>query len=388
MKSDIGRTYSKKRRQEKNTWRLLLIPLVIAIGSFSFLVFDTITSQHQKSNEETYSLNADRSISYTINYLDNSYFKNLEPSDGASAYVRELTKDINVDFSSSFNMPKDADITYSYDVTSKVSTFYTPKGETNVEDVWSEKHVLLEPRTGRVENGTGRATAKVVIPFKDYSDQVLSMNNNLALALDSKVVVTFEMAISGEVKGQKINEKCKMQVSMPLNQSIYTVSTEYQKREARTVVVDYISSPDAWWRAYTLQLMLMLGAVILSIIALMVRPWRFIEKDIERNPYKKELNRIYRYHDGLIIRTQRPVDLEDQEVIAVASFDDLLNLSEELRLPIIANQLNPGSTRFFVIHDTTVYSYLVEDALYKARQEASGKSKTTKKPKVNRKNRI
>jgi len=78
-----------------------------------------------------------------------------------------------------------------------------------------------------------------------------------------------------------------------------------------------------------------------------------------RNPYQRAVAKIYRYHDGVIIRTNRPIELREREVISVKTFDDLLNVSDELRSPVIANELSDTATQFVVLHETTVYVYLV-----------------------------
>ena len=75
------------------------------------------------------------------------------------------------------------------------------------------------------------------------------------------------------------------------------------------------------------------------------------------------MSRIYRYHDGVIINTSQPIQLKGRETIVVDSFDDLLNLSDELRSPIIANQISYEATVFVVLYEQIIYSYLVGELI-------------------------
>jgi hypothetical protein len=43
----------------------------------------------------------------------------------------------------------------------------------------------------------------------------------------------------------------------------------------------------------------------------------------------------------------------------VKGFDDMLNLEEELKVPIVSCEVNEEATRFMIIRDDVVYQYLL-----------------------------
>ena len=86
-----------------------------------------------------------------------------------------------------------------------------------------------------------------------------------------------------------------------------------------------------------------------------------LRKRIFKTSYQRELDKIYRYHDGIIVRTKHPVDISDDKIVPMRSFDDMLNLEEELKTPIIANEISNSSTEFMIIKSGVVYRYVISD---------------------------
>jgi hypothetical protein len=100
------------------------------------------------------------------------------------------------------------------------------------------------------------------------------------------------------------------------------------------------------------------GAIGIGILALASFVYGF-RKKIFKTPYQRELDKIYRYHDGIIVRASRPTDLSGKRIVAVKSFDDMLNLEEELKLPIVAASVSAEATQFMIIRDDVVYAYIL-----------------------------
>lgn len=356
MTLDVGRRY--QHRHHKVQWHLLLVvPILLAILVIGFLIYDAVFAHKPTPLAQTYQYTVDQALTYDVTYLDNNYFATGKVSPHSTAYVRELTDTISTNFSYIYQTDKGANLSYTYAATARVVASYTPRGTSDTKVVWDATYPLVRATAGDGQQGNVRLQTDVVVPFREYSQQIARMNSGLALSLSAEAIVTFSVSVTGTANSLPVNEQRTMQMTVPLDQAIYAVATKYDQRDAKTITADSTTTENVWWRSYRTTIIVTSSVLlILSVVLLAARPWR---RDTERNPYKRELNRIYRYHDGLIIRTQKPFDLQGREGLSVASFDDLLNLSEELRLPIIASQLSPEATRFFVIHNTTIYSYTV-----------------------------
>lgn len=86
-----------------------------------------------------------------------------------------------------------------------------------------------------------------------------------------------------------------------------------------------------------------------------------MRRQIFKSPHQRQLDRIYRLHDGIIVRIKHPVDVSDSKIDALRSFDDMLNLEEELKVPIVANEISSTTTEFMIVNSGVVYRYTLSD---------------------------
>lgn len=355
MTLEIGKR--RQHQQHASSWRVwLLIPALLAIGSAGWLIYDSLHTQ-ETTTKPSYSYTVDQSLTYGVSYLDNNYFEEKSPQRSV-AFVRDITDTIEAAFSYTYQSSKPTTISYTYATTAHVVTSYTAKGvDTKPQTVWDATYPLTRAISRQDSNGTVSVKDVVSIPFREYSDRIARINSGLALSLNAEVIVTFSITVSGTDNGLPINEQRTMQLTIPLDQPIYSPVAKYDQRDAKTITDGHSEQPIPWWQANRTVLLTTSIIVLVLCAILYLRPWG--RRYSERSPYQRELNKIYRYHDGLIIQTQKPLNLHGREVLEVNSFDDLLNLSEELRVPIIANKLSSEATRFLIVQDTTFYSYLV-----------------------------
>ncbi len=84
-----------------------------------------------------------------------------------------------------------------------------------------------------------------------------------------------------------------------------------------------------------------------------------LRRQIFKSPYQRELDKIYRYNDGLIVKASAKTDIAGKTIVPVESFDDILNLEESTKSPIVASPAGASATRFMIIHGDIVYVYLL-----------------------------
>nr|MBP9667240.1 hypothetical protein [Candidatus Saccharibacteria bacterium] len=146
-------------------------------------------------------------------------------------------------------------------------------------------------------------------------------------------------------------------VTMPLDQPIYTLANKFEKEDVKQVVTKKAKTNQDALKNYERIAVGVLGVLGLAAIAYGMR------RQIFKSPYQRELDRIYRLHDGIIIRASKPADMTGKNVVTVKSFDDMLNLEEELKVPIVSSPAGNDGTRFIIIRDDIVYVYPLGNVL-------------------------
>lgn len=201
------------------------------------------------------------------------------------------------------------------------------------------------------------STAKIVveptvaIPLPEYRQEIEKLRTALALPISSEVVVTFTMRVTGIIEGTSFTDTKVSTVMVPLDQQIYQPKLTYEKTDAQQVQSQALQEN----QNVSHRMQLMIAAVIaLAGAAAIVYGLR---KQIFKTAYQRELDRIYRYHDGIIIRASQAANLTKKNVVPVLSFDDMLNLEEELKTPIVAAPAGSTATKFMIVHSDVVYVY-------------------------------
>lgn len=295
-----------------------------------------------------------------VSYFNNSFFEN-GPGNSNTGYVANLTESLNTQFHYDYSASEPIELTYTYGITATVKGSYLFRAnEENLPKVWSKEYRLLDPTTKTVRTKTISLSPDVEVPYAKYKKEIDDLNGALGLSLSGEAVITMTVRVSGSVEGTPFKDIKVASVTAPLDQQIFVVSSKYQKKSTNQVAGQQTSGSfniRDYWQQILSGTLGLLGGLLLVV---------GFRRQIFKTPYQRELDRIYRMHDGIIIRASKPADLAGKNVVAVRSFDDLLNLEEELKTPIVASPAGGEATHFVIIHNDVAYVYtlgkvLVED---------------------------
>ncbi len=324
---------------------------VLLVGAAVYLAYDVVKRQANiEPVPSAYTYTVKQSVDKNVEYFPSSFYDGGPGSN--TAYIMSLTDKIATTFHYSFSASAQQPLSYAYDVRAVIKGDYSFKGDgTDTANVWSKEFQLLAPVHGTVDSKQLSFDPKVEVPFDDYRNIIEELRTSLTLPIRSSVTVTFTINVSGVVDGTPFNDLRTASVSAPIEEQIYALSQQYDKEDTKQVVTASAQTQvdkQAQYETY--------GAILLGGLALAALTYGF-RRQIFKTPYQRELDKIYRYHDGIIVRASRRADLTGKHVVPVKSFDDMLNLEEELKLPIVATALSAEATRFTIIRDDVVYAF-------------------------------
>lgn len=324
---------------------------VMLLTAGAFVAYNGYQIQAHTVTTASYAYTVKQSASAEVNYFDSSFFGQA-PAPVNNAYVASLTDTIKARFSYNFTANQSANITYTYSAKAQIKANYSLKGNADESsNVWVQDYPLIAPVTKTASGTAITETQQVSIPYAEYQKTSNNFRNTLALPSNGEAVITFTMQVSGSTDGTPFTDDRTSTVSVPLDQQIYQPAVKFDKEETKTVV----SQNAKQGQDRTSKIQLIGGSVAaLGGLALMVYGLR---KRIFKSAYQRQLDKIYRYHDGIIVRTSRPINLEDHRIIPMRTFEDMLNLEEELKTPIIADEISSTNTNFMIAHDGAMYLY-------------------------------
>lgn len=325
---------------------------VLLLGAAGYLAYDSLQRRVPvEQTAATYSYTIRQSIDKQVNYFPSSFYDN---GPGANtAYVMSLTDTIRTTFRYTYSGSDERQLSYAYDVRAVVKGNYSFQGDENdTAPVWSKEFQLLAPVHASVQAKDLSFNPTVDVPYDEYRKLVEQLRTALALPIRSEVTVLFTINVAGELEGgTPFNDLRTASVTIPVEEQIYAISNKYDKEETKQVVAKTAQASVDQWAQYERYAA---GGVALLAMAAFVYGLR---KKIFKTPYQRELDKIYRYHDGIIVQASRLADLSGKRIVALKSFDDMLNLEEELKLPIVAANVSAEATQFMIIRDDVVYVY-------------------------------
>ena len=81
----------------------------------------------------------------------------------------------------------------------------------------------------------------------------------------------------------------------------------------------------------------------------------------KKTPYDKYVNKILRDYDRLIVETQTQIDKTSLNVIEIHKFTELLDVRDNLKLPIIYNVIiKHEKGEFYIKNNSDIYLYVVK----------------------------
>ncbi len=330
--------------------------LVIAAGYVYYGVLQQRPVEQKVPYDYQYTIK--QSIDTNVTYFDNSFFDSTKPDITNTAYVTSLTDTVGAVFHYDYTASEAKDIEYSYDIKATVRGSYLYRADKkDLPKVWSNEHVLVYPKTTRNLTKEFSLDPSIEIPFADYKKEIDQVNTSLGLSLDGEAVIAMTVRVSGDIGGTKFSDVKVSTVTVPLDQQIFTVASKYSKKDTKQVASKATKS--SWNIADHYEEIL---AVVLAAIGLLLLVYGF-RKQIFKSAYQRELDRIYRLHDGIIVRASKAADLTGKNVVSVKTFDDMLNLEEELKVPIVASPAGNDGTRFIIMRDDVAYVYALGNVL-------------------------
>lgn len=347
----MARTF-EQQRQEQVASRLSWLGVFLFVVAAVVLVY-AIFQHENTSSGAAASYTARQEVQSRVEYFDNSFF-GTSPRLTSNAYISELTSSLATRFRSTYALTKSASLTYKYRVDAALRGTYPLEGEKDkLSSVWQKDFVLLDQTTKTDTTDVLTISQEVEVPYDQYRQMLNDFKKTLNVPVDGEVVVTMAIEVSGTVEGTAFRDNQTIAMTLPLTKEIYQPTYKFDKERKGDIMPEQTKNNKAVVEKVLLAVVVLLAA---SGIGLVVYAKR---SQIFKSAYRRELDRIYRYHEGAVVKASRHPDILHKTVVTLQRFEDILSLEEELRSPIIASESGDEATRFMIIKGDVVYMYVL-----------------------------
>jgi hypothetical protein len=329
-----------------------VLPGILFLCAAGLLVYDR-THVHTTiaPMPKPYTYQVQQTVANNVHYRQSSFFNNA-PSAYNTAYLADLTDYITAHFHYSFKGSEATKLTYKYAAKATVrATSGSQDSEGGLASVWTKQFDLIKTKQGSQTGKTLTLDPEVRIPFADYKKEMDAFKTVFNAPLNGVMLVTYNIQVSGKINGTPFSNNKQATITTSFDQQVYQLETKYIKTDSHDVFPAQSRQLADTITEYELLMIIVLAAAGIGCISYGFR------RQIFKTPYMRQLERIYRYHDGIIIRARKQPNLANKNIVPVQSFDDLLNLEEEVKAPIVAAEAGNNATQFMITKDDAVYIY-------------------------------
>lgn len=320
----------------------------------------------EPGKDSVYDYEIKQELVEAVHYFESSYF-NKSDLTRRPAYITNLTDTIDINYKYTYQADQSTDLKYTYSARAILQAGYSLEGDKSPSQVWKEEFEVAPVIEKKLRGDSIHINEVITIPYGEYKHKMDNFKADFALPTDGEVIVVVDVKVSGNISGATINDSRQAIARIPLNQQIYKITSDVEPRVSKLV---YVGDQSAEFRAKQYYILATIVSVVLSVVFLIIGFSDWLSEHFAKTPYQRELAKIYKYHDSIIVQTSKPMSLTGKSVVEVETFDDILDIEDSSKSPIIAKEIGSKATRFMIIQEDIVYTYVLGD-LPAARQRRS-----------------
>lgn len=322
---------------------LILITGIILLQKSLIFETEKITKYTEKSN-----------LDYKVYLLDNDFYEQ-DYLGKDMLYVASLIDKISVDFDYTFESEEDDNIDFNYKILATLSI----NNSSNSKLYFEKTYVLLDNKIVNMKDkNTQNIKESINIDYQYYNALANGFKNQYGIDVDSKLTVY--MVINKKNANDTnfvMDDFGIMNIVIPLSERSVDIRLDYKdinetkniiKRE-KVTFKDYIP---------------VISAVILIILSLVlvIRIIRKIDYLIpKKSKYDKYVSKILKEYDRLIAESSTLLSFDEKEIISITKFSELLDIHDNLQLPIMYYEVSKHKECYFYIsHENMVYLLKVD----------------------------
>ena len=285
-------------------------------------------------------------VDYKV-FLKKNEFYETEYLGKDMIYVASLINKIDVDFNYIFGIDKPSDIVFDYNIIGKLVITDNEGKNTFFE----KEYTLLKTVSEDINVQTNhKINKKVSVNYGYYNNLANKFRANYGVDTNSNLIVTLNVRERG--KKHNIKNNNNMSLTIPLSEKAINIKMDYKEINSKSqIAVDKDFSINSY-------MYLAIGVLIIAItiILLILLTQLILRGKPKKSVYDKHIKRILNEYDRLIVETKTAPDLNNEKITHVDTFDELLDVRDNLNLPIKYYEIHKHQKcNFYINHNDEIY---------------------------------
>ena len=338
---------TKKKLYFSFSFRLILniVLFLLLLISGTILLNNSLKFE----NEQFVKYNEKSNLDYRVYLLKNDFYEQ-EYLGKDMLYVASLIDKIRLDFNYQFETEDNENLDFDYSIIGKLS-ITNPEG---TRSYFEKMYTLLDKKqTNMKDTNLQTITETLDIDYGYYNSLANSFKSSYGVEAESKLTVYMVInKKNNEASNFKLDNNSIINIIIPLSQRAIDIKLDYQEVNQSSEIV---KKQDVTVRN-TIYLAIAITLIVVSL-AVMIKSMRLLNLlRNKKSEYDKYINKILKEYDRLVAETTTLISFKDKEIIKVNKFTELLDLHDNLQLPIMYYSVTAHQKAYFYInHNNTIY---------------------------------
>ena len=305
--------------------------------------------------EDTISFNENGNVNYSVCLSENEFYEDKCLGKNMS-YVAGLIQKIPLDFSYQFMVNKDEQVqNLSYEIFANLVIV----DEENSSKYYEKKYVIQTKTNDSIEkNGKySSLNRNIDIDYRYYND--IATKFKAQYGIDASSYLEVYLLVYHQMPSEySIPSMSRVSIKIPLSQKAIQIQmdTSGVKNQGNHVITksEFSISNGVF-------LGVGIAAVVFSILYIII-VLRMVGILLgKKSKYDQFLGKILKEYDRLIVETSTLPDFEDYQVMKIKSFNELLDVRDNLRLPIMYySVMKRQKAHFYILQDKNLYLFTLK----------------------------
>jgi len=342
----------KKTKKIKRSIIYISIVTLCLIISLACLAINQIINNEEKILWGKSTSNFD--VTYKVYNNDNKFYED-EYLDEYGRYVSSITERIDFSVKYYFETTKNLNIDYTYDLSGEVLAEVYESGSTS--PIWSKELDINIENTEQLGNSNYLQLDKnISIPFKEYNDMMIEYKNNYRLNISSYIKFTITVNINSlKSINSNISNKDTLTIIIPLLEPTFKIDINKSVSNNRDI---YLLTTN---ESNNLFLNLGIIGLVITIITSLILFLMYKKTRTKLELFKEQKNNLLKKYEQIIITIEELPNVEGLETIEITDFNDLIDLEETLKIPIMHINILPNKESWVIlIHNNFFYRFILK----------------------------
>ena len=324
---------------------VMSISILVLFGVSCFFILEALN--FGKNKIVSYSENG--KMNYKVCLVQNEFYTDQCLDEGMQ-YVSDMISHVYTQFNYDvlFSSPvEDYDLSYHVSAVTKIYD------KNDVNKVLYQNEEILIDKT-KIENNDLKISIanEVNVDYPKYNSMVLDYNTRYGLDSLASLDIILYLDETTEVRNVA-------SISIPLGNQTFGITKNVLSNNNKSVEIN-----NDTWNDYNSVCAFFATFFIVIALLLLYRATRLVLKVTNnKNKYQAKIQQLLREYDRIIVIARSGYESNvEKNVIKVATFDELLNVRETLKKPIIFSKVNDVKCEFIVEDSSTLYKYILKEA--------------------------